>query len=158
MAGYSLVVYFLNIKDRHNGNIMIDDQGRMIHIDFGYMLEISPGNLNIEVPLKLTTEIFDLLGGFEGNAFLRYQDLMIKGFYALRRRSKDIIMMVDSFRESGLSCYRKRALDHLIERFKFGMNDSEVRSFLITLIANSAKKMRTWVYDKFQEMTNNIAF
>ena len=62
MAGYSIVSYLLGIKDRHNGNIMIDNLGHIIHIDFGFVFGLAPGKaFSMEkAPWKLTTEMVEV--------------------------------------------------------------------------------------------------
>lgn len=49
-------------KDRHNGNLLVDDEGHLIHIDFGFMLGIAPGGINFEAaPFKLTREFLEIM-------------------------------------------------------------------------------------------------
>lgn len=153
-AGYCLFNYFLNIKDRHNANIMIDDKGHLIHIDFGFMLELSPGNIQFEIPLKLTSEIYELIEG----EFELYRELMVSGFLALRKRYKEILSILNSFKNANIPCFKKNAVDNFISRFHIYMSDAEIERYVHTMI-NDAKNSRiTWLYDKYQAMANDIMF
>ena len=64
LAGYCILQYLFLIKDRHNGNIMLDSEGHIIHIDFGFLLGSSPGNMNFEgAPFKFPGEYLRIMGG-----------------------------------------------------------------------------------------------
>jgi phosphatidylinositol 4-kinase len=81
LAAYSIISYILQLKDRHNGNVLIDNEGHIIHIDFGFMLSNSPGSVGFEAaPFKLTQEYVDVLGGVGSSDFEDYKKLCKQAF------------------------------------------------------------------------------
>jgi hypothetical protein len=81
LAAYSIISYILQLKDRHNGNVLIDNEGHIIHIDFGFMLSNSPGSVGFEAaPFKLTQDYVDVLGGVGSQGFDDYKKLCKQAF------------------------------------------------------------------------------
>lgn len=56
----------------------------------------SPGfNINFEsAPFKLTNEYIELLGGLESAEFRLFEDLLIRGFFAIRKHIEELAAMV----------------------------------------------------------------
>ena len=106
LAGYSLITYILNIKDRHNGNILIDMNGNIIHIDYGFILGISPGNLNFEnAPFKITKEYIDILDGQDSNIFQYFKSLLVRGFIILKHHFDIFVKIIDIMAKSKLNIF-----------------------------------------------------
>lgn len=161
LAAYSIISYVLQLKDRHNGNILIDSDGHVIHIDFGFMLSNSPGNMGFEAaPFKLTFEYVELLGGVEGQAFIKFKERMKDAFQALRREAERIVTLVELMgRESKMACYGGGLLNvvsALRARFVLEKSKEEARDWVEDLVAKSVGSYYTRLYDTFQYRTQGI--
>lgn len=101
--------YILQIKDRHNGNILLDIEGRLMHIDFGFLLSNAPGKgLKLEkAPFKLTEEYVTVMGGVESDTFRDFRRKMARGFQALQLNAEKIIIIVEMMfmGQSDLPCF-----------------------------------------------------
>ena len=162
LAAYSLVTYILNIKDRHNGNIMIDIQGKIIHIDFGFILGISPGNVGFETaPFKMTKEYVNLLDGINSEIFNYFIELLTKGFLEIRKYFDSFVKIVEIMgNNSDMPCFLGRDINlilrDLITRFHLDKWENEIKEFMINLTNDSIKSSRTYQYDMYQKLTNGI--
>ncbi|KAK9316231.1 hypothetical protein V1524DRAFT_426874 [Lipomyces starkeyi] len=159
MAAYSVISYLLQFKDRHNGNIMYDDQGHILHIDFGFCFDIVPGGVKFEAaPFKLTHEMVQVMGGnSDTQAYHWFEELCIKAFLACRPYAENIIQCVRPMLESGLPCFKgETTIRKLRDRFALDKSDKDAAVYMRGLIKKSAESIYTKGYDEFQRMTNGI--
>lgn len=155
LVGYSLLCYFLEIKDRHNGNIMIDSDGHLIHIDFGFLLNHSPGNVNFEkAPFKLTLEYVDLLEGLKSSFFEEFRSLFHKGFMAIRKNHTLVTNFVEIYMisNSDLPCFNdpKLVIENLKAKFLLEIVNEKMKDSTNAIIDYSLNNWRTKAYDFFQ--------
>ena len=167
LAGYSLVCYFLQIKDRHNGNILIDNEGHLVHIDFGFLLSNAPGKgLKFEnAPFKLSRDMVDCLGGVKGKYFENFRKLLHKGFIAVNKHRQKISILVEMMwcgHGKNLDCFEKgqAAIDELKMRLnpKENMKTADMKKFVDNLISQSVDNWRTKWYDIFQYHVQGIFY
>ncbi|KAF7682800.1 Phosphatidylinositol 4-kinase beta [Astathelohania contejeani] len=144
LVGYSLVTYLLQVKDRHNGNILIDKEGHIIHIDFGFILGDHPGFTCFETaPFKFSGEYLDLLGDLIGEFKMRFID----GFMSLRKFSDRLSKIIEIM-------MGPQPANGLIDRFKMELDEKEIEAYIISLIDWSMRSMTTGLYDSYQYFSN----
>ena len=160
MAAYSVISYLLQFKDRHNGNIMIDKAGHILHIDFGFCFDIAPGGVRFErAPFKLTSEMVAVMGGnTTSQPFKWFEELCIKAFLASRPHTEKLCHLVVLMLGSGLPCFKPETIKHLRERFVLEKSEREAADFMRDLIKKSYSSYSTKGYDQFQLLTNGIPY
>jgi len=164
LAAYSLFCYILSIKDRHNGNILIDTDGHIVHIDFGFILSIAPGGaFSLEsAPFKLTEEMVEVLEGIESSLFGLFVKSFTLGFLALRSHAEIIVSDIQLLStQSPFPCFNGKDVPAIIEklrgRFRCDLSVKDFVKHCMDLIVASYGAYGTKQYDSFQWYTNGIA-
>ncbi|KEG00588.1 phosphatidylinositol 4-kinase [Plasmodium vinckei vinckei] len=160
-AAYSLISYLLQVKDRHNGNMLLDSHGHLIHIDYEFMLTNSPGNMNAETsPFKLTQEYLDIMDGENSDNFEYFRRLIVSGFLEARKHSEEIILLVESMMPVlKMPCFSNGmqfCIDSLKERFMTNLTVDTCIQRINALIDASINNFRSVIYDYYQRLTNGI--
>lgn len=166
LAGYAIVSYLLGLKDRHNGNIMIDTKGHLIQIDFGFALGMAPGHeFSFErAPFKFTKEYVEVLGGVGSDCYKEFERLFVAGIEVARKNSQIALGLVEIMMyKSNYPCFSGsrygdgKALTNFQKRLMIDVPEDQVKARALRLIRLSRQHFGTYLYDAFQKCTNGYA-
>ncbi|KAK6588999.1 hypothetical protein RS030_243556 [Cryptosporidium xiaoi] len=154
LAGYSIACYVLQIKDRHNGNILVTSSGHIIHIDYGFIFDISPGNnLHFErAAFKVTQEMLDLMD----DKVDLFDDLCLSGFLAVREHSDLLLSLTQLLLNSGISCFRGETIKKLKERLLLNFPQQQASNIFSKKIHSAHNHFTTKGYDFVQFIQQGI--
>lgn len=163
LVGYSLVSYLLGLKDRHNGNIMMDLKGHVIFIDFGFVMGMAPGNeFSLEkAPFKLTGEYLEVMGGSKSSCFADFKRLFVAGFEAARANAQVALGLVEiTMYKSNFPCFTGSkygngiSLKRFQDRLMLDVPDGKIKKKALALVSSASQHTGTVLYDKFQYHSN----
>eukprot|EP00095_Tigriopus_kingsejongensis_P010476 maker-scaffold1269_size51662-snap-gene-0.14 protein:Tk10476 transcript:maker-scaffold1269_size51662-snap-gene-0.14-mRNA-1 annotation:"phosphatidylinositol 4-kinase beta" len=159
-AGYCVVSYLIQVKDRHNGNILLDNEGHIVHIDYGFILSSSPRNLGFESsPFKLTPEFVEVMGGQDSDMFKYFKILILQGLVAAKKHSDKITAIVDIIHAGAqLPCFTSSAsaVQAMKARFHMNLTEEQLHALVDSMVEQSINSLTTKIYDGFQYLTNGI--
>ena len=94
-ASYCVITYLLGIGDRHLENLLISEDGRMFHIDFGYAMGEDPKPY--PPPFKMNKQMINVFAGKYRSDFI---SRCVSYYLYLRKKSKLILnlmyLMIDA--------------------------------------------------------------
>ena len=99
LGAYSIVMWLLLLRDRHNGNLMLTRAGHYFRIDFGFILGHSTGGgiggMVESSPWKLTAEYVEVLGGVGSPGWELYCTSCVKAMQAAHEHGEAICTLVE---------------------------------------------------------------
>ena len=139
-AGYCVVTYLLGIGDRHLENLMIDKNGRLFHIDFGYILGKDPKPM--PPPIKLCKEMVQCMGGKDSKGFADFQQKCVNAYWVLRENARVIVNMFYLMIDSGIPELNNiDNLKKLHEKFVPQKNKQEASNYILDNLRESVDAM-----------------
>ncbi|ABW98269.1 pi4K (nucleomorph) [Hemiselmis andersenii] len=158
LIGYSLVCFFIQIKDRHNANILINPQNRHIHIDFGFILGNYPGNLKFEAnTFKFSPEFLSQIGGKKTESYEEFKEIFIRGFFCVRKNFSKIFRISRKFLIHKVGYYsKKNKLVQFQKRINIAIKDNVLIKYILFLIEESVGNWKTIQYDRYQLYASGI--
>ena len=154
-AGYCVVTYILGIGDRHLENLMIDNRGRLFHIDFGYILGKDPKPY--PPAIKLSQEMVDVMGGKDSPKYEEFKQKCVNAYWVLRENARVIVNMFYLMIDSGIPELNDiENLKKLHEKFVPDFSKQEASNSFLTNLEESLNKLMPKIMESFHSLAQNF--
>ncbi len=157
-AAYCVITYLLGIGDRHLDNIMVTKDGRLFHIDYGYILGKDPVFNNPGI--RITPEIVEAIGGFSSEYYPYFKDICTKIFNCLRRNIDIFLIQLSILPHiSDIGLTEEEIKEQIIRRFRPGENHIDAQLNLVKQLEkqNYTDKIKDWCHYYNKERTFSSA-
>ncbi|XP_071166399.1 phosphatidylinositol 3-kinase catalytic subunit type 3-like isoform X3 [Mytilus edulis] len=152
-AGYCVVTYLLGVGDRHLDNLLLTKNGKLFHVDFGYILGRDPKVL--PPPMRLSREMVDAMGGTNSDHFHDFKKHCYTSFLALRRSANLILnlfaLVVDASIPD-IALEPDKTVKKVQDKFVLHLNDEEAVHYMQNLIEISVTAMMAAVFENLHKM------
>eukprot|EP00252_Welwitschia_mirabilis_P014030 TRINITY_DN31050_c0_g1_i1.p1 TRINITY_DN31050_c0_g1~~TRINITY_DN31050_c0_g1_i1.p1 ORF type:complete len:805 (-),score=163.60 TRINITY_DN31050_c0_g1_i1:204-2618(-) len=141
-AGYSVITYILGVGDRHLDNLLLREDGRLFHVDFGYILGRDPKPF--PPPMKLCKEMVETMGGTESLHYERFKTYCCEAYNILRKSSNlllNLFYLMAGASIPDIASDPEKGILKLQEKFRLDLDDEEAIQFFQTLINESVSAL-----------------
>jgi len=156
MAGYAVITYLLGVGDRHLGNLMMLPDGRMCHIDFGYIFGDDPKKKFVNPPpFRITKSMVDAMGGQKAEQFQEFCRISMEAYKELRRNAALIMSLLRLMKDAGIEALTvnpEAKFQTVEDRFRLDLNDEEAEQFFMGLILESMSHVGIQVLEGFHNL------
>eukprot|EP00727_Mastigamoeba_balamuthi_P011479 m51a1_g6954 putative phosphoinositide 3kinase accessory domain (pik domain) domain containing protein (1277) ;mRNA; r:50317-55729 len=158
VAGYCVATYVLGIADRHNDNVMMCHDGRVLHIDFGHFLGHFLKKFGIErekAPFFFTPQFVHILGGAGSARYQFFESLCVSALNAVRAHADVFLNLCMLLLSVGLPELRSvKDIMYLRDHLHLERNDTDAALVFLTLAHESQRTSRTQINDLFHMWAN----
>eukprot|EP00930_Biecheleria_cincta_P041249 TRINITY_DN28248_c0_g1_i1.p1 TRINITY_DN28248_c0_g1~~TRINITY_DN28248_c0_g1_i1.p1 ORF type:complete len:948 (+),score=185.87 TRINITY_DN28248_c0_g1_i1:89-2932(+) len=153
-AGYCVITYILGIGDRHLDNLMVTRDGRLFHIDFGFILGKDPKPF--PPPMRICKEMVEGMGGNASPGYQSFKSKCCQAFKILRRHAKLIINLLYLMTDSGIKdiCSDPQfAILKVEQKFQALMDDEQAEEHFLNLIDESVNSLMPLVMEHLHKIS-----
>jgi hypothetical protein len=157
-AVFCVITYILGIGDRHLDNIMVTKEGKLFHIDYGYILGNDPVVNNPGI--RITPEIIEAIGGLSSKNYTEFTELCTTIYNCLRRHTDIFMTMLNIIpKVTNVKITEKEINDLLLSRLIPGENKIDAKMHLVKQLekSNYLDKIKDWIHYHSKEKTISSA-